>query len=237
MSRRVPARKRMAGARLACAFAAGLALVLAAGCTVGGGSRPAGGGASPSEVAELEARLSEVSAQAASASERAARYRLADPSRPEDLVRLGYLLEKQSRMAVRGAEEAWLSLGDYGGPPFDQAILGQLRAELAALATDAYVDAIVEAVAQEFQGGEGGFAYPDREDVLELSLVSRQGDRATIRERLREHFPATDFGGGEFTSVVTNRIELERTPEGWRLAEVVNESAGSEGASETGGSR
>lgn len=210
------------------ALAVGAALLCLAGCSLGPAGRPAAGGGASSEVAELRARLSELSAEASEASQRAARYRLADSSRPEDLARLGYLLEKQSRMAVRGAEEAWLSLGDYGGSPFDRGILDQLRAELAALATDTYADAIVEAVAQEFQGGEGGFAYPDREDVLELALVSRQGDRATVEEKLREHFPATDFGGGEFTSVVANRIELARTPEGWRLADVVNESQGSE---------
>lgn len=218
-----------------------LPALLTAGCSLGGSSSQVGGNASgstpsgsPSELAALRQQVADREAKLDALQKRLASYVLPDPATPGDLAKTAYLLEKQSRMAVRGAQEAWLSLGNYGkGSSYEKGILDQLRQELASLATDTYAGSVVSAVSGAFAGGEGEFTYPDREDILALDVVSQDEHSVTVRERLREHFPATEFGGGAFSANIINRIELVKTDDGWRLNQVVNESQGGPGSEST----
>ncbi|MBE3589962.1 MAG: hypothetical protein IMW98_08630 [Firmicutes bacterium] len=206
--------------------AAAMLLILLGGCSAPwSGSRPAASsetaGAPSSEAGPAsEPSSSEPPAStAAEAQQRLQRYVLPDPPSADGLAALAYTLDKQARMVIRGAAEAWLALGERASS-FQDELLAQMRQELAALATPEYAETLASAMSSEFAGGEGEWTFPDRETVLSLKLVSADDRTAVVQERLQEHYPASEWGGSAFTSTVDVRIVLQKTPEGWRLADV-----------------
>lgn len=203
--------------------------VVVGGCSLSGpGSRQAGsseasGGSAVSEPAapgsELGGPSETAPSEAGAAQERLQRYVLPDPPSADGLAALAYTLDKQARMVIRGTAEAWLALGERASSLQDE-LLQQMRHELATLATPEYADTLVSAMSSEFAGGEGEWTFPDRETVLSLKLVSANENTAVVEERLQEHYPASEWGGGAFTSTVQVHIVLQNTPEGWRLGDV-----------------